>query len=353
MWSSERQPVALRSGWSAESSAGSATPRAGWTPAILRSASGQELLVLIDSGVVALDTLSGADLAAAHDAGLVIVPDLAGQDVAAVLESGRLVPAARGDELIKTRDRAVGGSVFRRVERVSTYDVGMVRPGRLLGFEDGRAEDFGRAVAAGRGDERLLASDIGVGSYVPHDDGGVTMIYASTTKPIPPACRYIDVIVLGGGGGGAGGSQGAPGWDGNGGAAGTYNAVRWDRGPGRNTWQTLEFSIAAGGTGGPRNSGSGDSGGMSQAWIVEDGQFGVNAGGGSGGSGTSLGGGASGAQNGKAPGNYNFQTLAATGGGINGGVPGAGGRGGTGSFWPTNPGSGSNGARGQAWVRMS
>lgn len=71
--------------------------------------------------------------------------------------------------------------------------------------------------------------------------------------------------------------------------------------------------------------------------------------GGSGGSGVTVGGGLSGAQDGKAPGNHTFNGITATGGGKNGGTPGAGGEGGRGGFIPRN---GSAGARGQAWIHL-
>lgn len=357
MWAPDLAPNVPRTGWSSDPAPDVSGPILGWEPVVMRTSSGVEVIVLVDSGIAAAGNLSGVDVAAAHDAGLAIVPDLDGQDVAGVLESAVVVPVARGGSRFGTRDRAAFGTAWRRVESVAAHDSGVSRPGALRGGGRAVVDDSGRVRAAGRGDERTAAHDTGVGSFVPYPDDAVSNVYGTTSNYIPPAVRYIDVIILGAGGGGAGGSQGAPGWDGNGGQAGTYLSFRWDRGEARNVWTGISFVIGTGGTGGSRNSGTGGAGGTTNAWIVGDPLGDPNlsrsASGGAGGSGTTLGGGVSGAQNGKAPGNHSFQGITATGGGQNGGTPGGGGKGGGGSVWPLNPGSGETGARGQAWYRFS
>lgn len=189
-----------------------------------------------------------------------------------------------------------------------------------------------------------------VGSFTPHAPVAVT-VTTSTTIPIPPWCRYIDTVTLGGGGGGAGGTQGVPGWDGNGGKSGTYAHQRWDRGATGNLWADLTATIGGGGNGGAAKK-AGTAGGTTTITIHSTSNT-ISSAGGAGGSGETLGGGVSGAQNGKAPGDHTFQGITATGGGENSGVPGAGGKGGGGVWWPASPGGGTTGARGQAWIIFS
>lgn len=325
-----------------------------WTPVIVRSVHGMELAVATDDGLIRLGVLTARDVATARDAGVTVLPGLIGAEAAIAADWGILTAQAVGRELAATRDAGTLGGWWR-TETATAEDAGLTIPGAMTGHEIAVAEDTGRLVAAGRGTELGVTTDSGQGWFAVQIADGPT-VTATGYVEIWPETRYIDVILLGGGGGGAGGSQGAPGWDGNGGNAGQYASFRWDRGPGRNTWQRLYISIGAGGAGGSRGSGTGGAGGATELWIDgPDGWAGeyLSAPGGAGGSGTSLGGGVSGAQNGKAPGDHSFQELTAQGGGQNGGTPGGGGKGGGGSVWPLQPGSGSGGARGQAWVRRS
>lgn len=348
MWSPEK-PQIVPPGWRSKIAHPVAYDKP-WTPLIIRTATGVELAVAGDSGLVRVGVLGGRELAVLLEKGVIAVPGVFGNETSISDDWGKFTPLFLGNELA-TADEYGGLGAWSRMESAVSTDFGLVIPGALAGNELSVSDDFGTFSAVFTGEDSGVAEDYGQGVfYYPSiSDAAPT---ATSNVAIPPGCRYIDIILLGGGGGGAGGSQGAPGWDGNGGKSGSYNAYRWDRGPGRNTWAQLEFYIGVGGSGGARKSGTGGNGGTTSVVITGTSET-LTAAGGAGGSGTSLGGGVSGAQNGKAPGNYTFQGKTASGGGENGGVPGAGGKGGGGSVWPTNPGSGSDGARGQAWIRFS
>jgi len=204
-----------------------------------------------------------------------------------------------------------------------------------------------------------VGSDTATNGFTPQPPTTIYQITATGTHqflPIPVWCRYIDAILLGGGGGGAGGDQNfVGGQNGRGGQAGTYASYRWDRGQGRNTWRQLAILLGNGGGGGSRNNnGPGAAGGHTELWIDDwtgwTGEY-LRGNGGPGGTGGEPP--FSGERTGQAPGNHSFQDITATGGGTNGGTPGAGGQGGGGAQWPLNAGSGSPGARGQAWIRFS
>ena len=157
---------------------------------------------------------------------------------------------------------------------------------------------------------------------------------------VPWWARYIDVVLLGGG---AAGKRGGVFSASDGGKAGSYLTERWDRlaFPGVELG-SLNIAIGGGGTGGDNGSG-----GNTQIWIdaydktTYSGETRIA----SGGSGTS------GKREGASPGNKSFNGISAVGGGEDGGVPGAGGRGGSQNFLGGNPGA--DGARGQAWLRFS
>ncbi|UQE77180.1 hypothetical protein MYK68_15835 [Gordonia sp. PP30] len=264
------------------------------------------------------------------------------------------LPRLRGEQRALTQDRGRVG--LHPAEILVAADRGAARLGVMAPRVQALAADRGIARPRLAGTTITVARDSGTGGFT-SQAAVLVPVTASSTIAIPVWCRWIDVVCLGAGGGGAAGAQGFPGGDGNGGPAGGWAAVRWDRGAGRNLWHQLQVTIGAGGSGGPQPGGAGGAGGSTivQARTPAGAVSGValSGAGGAGGSGQSIGGGVSGAQTGKAPGNYSFQGITASGGGENGGTPGGGGRGGGGSFWPATPGSGSTGARGQAWLMFS
>lgn len=198
--------------------------------------------------------------------------------------------------------------------------------------------------------------DTATGGFTPQPPTAVIQVTTTGAHqfiPIPVWCRYIDVILLGAGGGGSAGTRGFPGWSGLGGAAGQYASHRWDRGETRNDWTQLAILVGIGGSGGPAPGGDGGNGTATELWIDNDaGWAGIYlaGAGGAGASGEAL---IETNRPGKSPGNHSFQGINATGGTGNSDPPGSGGRGGGGSVFPLNPGSGDPGARGQAWVRFS
>lgn len=324
---------------------------AAWTPVIVRSVHGTELAVASDDGIVRLGVLSGAEAATAIDAGVMVLPGTVGAETATADDWGTVTIHAVGGELAVSSDRGVLGA-WHRTETATAADSGLIVPGGLSGTDTAIVGDGCLVGTGGRGGELGVGADSGVGwfAWQASIDGQLT---ATGRIEIPPGYRYIDVILLGGGGGGAGGNQ--LGADGKGGKAGQYASRRWDRGESRNLWTSFYIEIGAGGGGGSRNNnGSGGAGGATKLWIDDPagwaGEY-LEAAGGSGGSGTNppLGN----DRPGKAPGNHTFQGITAVGGGQNSGVPGAGGEGGGGSAFPFNSGSGSAGARGQAWYRLS
>lgn len=83
---------------------------------------------------------------------------------------------------------------------------------------------FLAAVAAA---ERSAGQDEATSWWTPHTPTAVSVTGVQSTK-IPPWCRYIDIIALGGGGGGGGGGAG---WqDGQGGSSGVFASATLERG---------------------------------------------------------------------------------------------------------------------------
>ena len=185
-----------------------------------------------------------------------------------------------------------------------------------------------------------VSPSVGMSAQIPpHSPTQVTVTGNGRTE-VPWWARYIDVVLLGGG---AAGKRGGVFSAGDGGKAGSYLTERWDRlaFPGVELG-SLNIAIGGGGTGGDNGSG-----GNTQIWIdaydktTYSGETRIA----SGGSGTS------GKREGASPGNKSFNGISAVGGGEDGGVPGAGGRGGSQNILGGNPGA--DGARGQAWLRFS
>lgn len=164
------------------------------------------------------------------------------------------------------------------------------------------------------------------------------------TYNIPAACKYIDVIVLGGGGGGREGDGGF-GATGNGGLAGTYASATYQRGVDLPwTQSTITGSVGAAGPAGAKNAGNvtaSSRGGTTTAGAL-------SAVGGDGGSGTNGNAGAS-------PGNRTQGSMTMTGGATApsgsgrtvGKPPGGGGGGGAGGIFNGQT-AGMAGSRGQA-----
>lgn len=165
---------------------------------------------------------------------------------------------------------------------------------------------------------------------------------------IPPWCRYIDVIIDGGGKGGQAGSLLI---EGKGGTRGGTNSARFDRGTRGNLWKRVYFDIGAGGAAGLGSAlQAGGNGGatkfyiddITDTWIGASGYLETN--------GATN---AAGGRSGESMPNTTFNGMTLNGGaGSNGtGVqPGAGGGGGSAGIGTRN---GSPGAPGGAMVRFS
>ena len=322
-------------------------------------------------GWIPLPFITGTDLAIGREQGFSTPSGVWGLDRSLARElgiSGLTLPvvgesAAIGREEGSSRcwsggdTRAIGREIGRHQVLASESDRALARELGLSGsyvggLDRALARDLATQRVTSAGVDRALAREAGDAGWKPQAviSGQVT---ANGWIDIPAWVRYVDIILLGGGGGGAGGNQ--VGADGRGGAAGLYVSIRWDRGPGRNLWSRLYFTIGTGGSGGSRNNnGSGGSGGSTTCVVHTPSaatSTSLTAGGGTGGSGTNPVFGNE--RPGKAPGNHSLNGLSAVGGGENGDVPGAGGQGGGGSTWPLNSGSGSVGARGQGWYQLS
>lgn len=165
--------------------------------------------------------------------------------------------------------------------------------------------------------------------------------------PIPYWCRYIDVIVVGGGKGGQAGSLV---FEGRGGTRGYNASQRWDRGAYGNGWNRIYFEVGARGN---RGAGSlnqaGGNGGATKLWIDENDTW-IGAGGyleANGATGDKSG------RSGESMPNTTINGMTLNGGaGSNGdgGQPGAGGGGGSAGIGTRN---GSYGGKGGAMVRFS
>ncbi|WEV84069.1 minor tail protein [Mycobacterium phage Muddy] len=188
-----------------------------------------------------------------------------------------------------------------------------------------------------------VGQDVATGGFSPMA-AATTVITASGTYRIPVQCRYIDLIVLGGGGGG----KGMPlfGVWGQGGFAGSWNYVRLERGVDI-PWTaiTITITIGNGGNGGT-GGGGGSAGGATTITISGWGT--LTGAGGAGGTQSNL------DTAGKSPGNITFQGQPYNGGaeqgsaGAAGNIPGGGGAAAT-----VTLAAGGAGARGQAWIRAS
>lgn len=158
-----------------------------------------------------------------------------------------------------------------------------------------------------------------------------TTITGTGTWTIPVWCRYIDIILLGGGKGGYGGNVTGS----NGGLAGAWYGVTLERGV-HIPWTaiTITINIGTGGNGGGigQNSANGGNTTASASGMTTATALGATA--------------YNNITAGQAAGNYSFNGKPYTGGTGNGNVPGSGGAGASTVF-----SSGSPGARGQAWCR--
>lgn len=164
------------------------------------------------------------------------------------------------------------------------------------------------------------------------------VVTASQRVEVPRWCRYIDIILLGGGAGGADGSLIS---SGNGGRPGTYANVRYDRQALPKPVGSINVSIGAAGTR------SGNAGGTTQIWLDDYGPgyaYADQTMTAAGGSGTTS------PRDAAGPGNRTFNAITAIGGTGNSSIPGSGGRGGPSGLSGRNA---DNGARGQVWIRFS
>ncbi|MGC4964230.1 hypothetical protein [Gordonia sp. DT101] len=171
------------------------------------------------------------------------------------------------------------------------------------------------------------------------------------TYTIPVWCRYIDVILIGGGASGQTGS-GSIATSGAGGSAGSWNAIRLERGVNIPwTITTITITIGAGGARAANSDNAAPTAGSaSTAAIAEVGSISAN-----GGSGTKTVQGTN-WQVGAPAGNYTFNGVTYTGGAESnssvktGMPPGGGGSGGDGGIFG-NRTRGWEGAAGGGWVR--
>jgi hypothetical protein len=172
------------------------------------------------------------------------------------------------------------------------------------------------------------------------------------TWTIPVWCRYIDIVLIGGGGGGQGG-QGT-GIAGCGGYGATWYGVTWERGVDI-PWNVVAITglVGDGGAGGPSNPAFNQPGvdGSPTTATFAGGPV-VSAAGGLKGDAVING------QNGKSPGNFTWNGILYVGGAAvtsgtaaPGNPPGGGGRGGNLGAFGIGQSAGGKGARGQAWFR--
>ncbi|QOP65358.1 hypothetical protein SEA_DIABLA_32 [Gordonia phage Diabla] len=170
----------------------------------------------------------------------------------------------------------------------------------------------------------------------------------SFTYTIPPWCKYIDIIALGGGKGGQTGS-GALNQPGSGGLAGQWAVTTLQRGA-NIPWSEAQLTgtVGAGGAGGANSDNAAGGNGTASTVTASVGTLTA-----AGGTGTNSG---STRRDGLGPGNYIYLGTEYVGGalagdsGQAGNAPGGGGAGGNGGIFG-NRTRGGAGARGQVWMR--
>ncbi|QWY79548.1 hypothetical protein SEA_SCOUT_5 [Mycobacterium phage Scout] len=185
----------------------------------------------------------------------------------------------------------------------------------------------------------FLGNDLVWPAFTPQEQ--IFNVVGAYTYNIPANCRFIDVILLGGGGGGKG--LGLIGLWGEGGKAGTWQAFTLQRGV-HIPWSATQI-VGQIGAGGAQSNTSGGNGGSGEPTTAVVPVFGtVAAAGGDGGTQQNL------DTPGKSPGNITHNGRTYVGGAQQnspqtaGNPPGGGGGGATITF-----GRGGAGARGQAW----
>ncbi|QBP29685.1 minor tail protein [Mycobacterium phage Typha] len=228
-------------------------------------------------------------------------------------------------------------------DQAAGSDSGLVVPKVVTG-DQACGADLAALLVPQSGRDQGVGSDSGTAGFAPHAALAATYTTVGAyTFTIPVWCRYIDVILLGGGGGGKG--MATAGFWGQGGRAGVWTSVTLERGV-HIPWTAIQITgtVGAGGTPGQGSflsAGNGGPGGATTASAA--GWAGASAAGGAGGT----------AQNftdnsGLSPGNRTHNGVTYTGGSLaligNGNAPGGGGAGAQ-----VSTGNGGAGARGQAW----
>ncbi|MGV0595713.1 glycine-rich domain-containing protein [Mycolicibacterium porcinum] len=285
---------------------------------------GQDLATALPR-IPVIDTGIGADRALESRIVELLADTAAGRDTALLRPKLYVADAGIGADLARPgarpADTGVGADMSQARPRYAAID-------RAVGADMLSIPKLG-TIASDTG----IGADVATSGFTAHAET-TDPITASGTWVIPVWCRVIDIILLPGGHGGYGGNVTGS----NGGLAGDYLAFTIVRGVDI-PWSTITiaFTIGAGGSGGGIGGHGGDGGNTVASATGMTTR-------------TALGPAGTSAYNtsntGEAAGNYTFNTKTYTGGAANGGVPGSGGRGATSVF-----GSGSAGARGQAWCR--
>lgn len=287
---------------------------------------GQDLAVALPR-VPAIDVAMGADRGVvARTGGLLLADGASGADVALVRPKVFVIDGGLATDAARPGVRPIGQGVGS--------DSGLPRP-RLAVVDWSIGADMLTSLRP-----RIPATDAGRGAD--SATAGITAHAADTTPfttvgannyPIPVWCRYIDIVLIGGGEAGTNGSF-ATGLGGDEGKWATFTLERGVHIP----WTATIITITVGAGGASNGADGGASTAAASGWA------GLSAAGGSGGGGI-------GAWAGNAATNLTYNGVLYPGGaggatsGGTGGTPGGGGGGG-GIF-----GNGGPGGRGQGWCR--
>ncbi|MDM2401761.1 hypothetical protein PP613_21165 [Mycobacteroides abscessus] len=313
-----------------------------WVPRVLAIDTG----IGYDSATVlahllATETATGPDSAT-------LLAQLAGQD--AGIESGRAALLAH----LTGIDTGLGGDSATAVLKYYTSgtDVGIgydnaALLAHLTGIDLAQGGDTAALLAHLTGRDSGDGYDSATAVFSPHDPETQQFTAPSTiTYLIPSWCRYIDIVLVGGGNGGGGGFAGFI--TGGGGNAGNWSHATLERGVDI-PWSAtaITFVIPAATPGGTQgNKGAG--GGTVTAEVAGSGWSGLSA---TGGTGDQFGS----TRNGASPGTHTYNGVPYIGGAVQttnqaaGNPPGGGGNGGTGNAFNGNQGGA--GAPGGAWAR--